>query len=132
MKRLIRSFLYYFLSLHLAVSYLVGIQVQGGLKTLFTAAAAMTFFNLLIKPILKLLFLPINLLTLGMFRWLINVILLYLLILAVPTISIVGFDFSGLTYQRLILPAMTISPFWNVVLVSFFLSSVWTLLIKTR
>lgn len=132
MKRLIRSFAYYFLGFHLAVSYLAGIQVQDGLSTLLTAALAMTFFNLLVKPILKLLFLPINLLTLGMFRWLINVIILYLLMLAVPHFKIVGFEFAGLTYQRLVLPQMTVSPFLNVVLVSFFLSFVWTILTKIR
>lgn len=132
MKRLIRSLVYHFLSFHLAASYLAGVQVQGGPRTLLIAAATMTLFSLLVKPVLKLLFLPINLLSLGMFRWLINVIILYLLMLVIPTIRIVGFEFSGFGYQKLILPAMTVSPFLNVVLVSFFLSFVWTVLRKIR
>lgn len=108
MKSLIRSFVYYFLGLQLAINYLPGIKVQGGWQTLLSAAATLTIFNLLVKPILKLLFLPINLLTLGMFRWLINVIILYLLMMVVPEIKIIGFV--------------------NAVLVSFFLSFVWSLL----
>ena len=124
---LIRSFVFNFFALHLAASFLPGVMISGGLKSLALASLALAAFNFLVKPILRLLFLPINLLTLGLFRWVINVVILYLLILSVPAIEIVGFNFSGLSWQNLNLPAMAINTFLSIIFTSFFLSFILSL-----
>ena len=124
MKSLIRSFIFNIFSLQLAVNLIPGVSYEEGLKTLVLAAIALTFFNLLIKPIINLLLLPINLLTLGMFRWVVNVVILYLLTIVVPNLEIAGFQFAGFSYGNFFLPMAFINSFWNTVLVSFFLSFV--------
>jgi len=122
MKTLIRSLIFNLIALHLAVSYIPGVSFHGGLKAIGIAALVLAVFNLLLRPIINLLLLPINLLTLGLFRWVVNVIILYLLVIVSPNLKIYGFGFSGFSFQNFSLPAFFVSPFWNTVLTSFFIS----------
>ena len=61
----------------LAVAYLVPDIYVANFKTALIAALVIGFFNLLIKPILVLLTLPITVLTLGLFLFVINGLLFY-------------------------------------------------------
>lgn len=72
-------------------SYLVkGFQVESLFSALL-AGAILGFLNLFFKPILILLTLPINILTLGLFTLVINAILLKMASGIVPGFEIVGF-----------------------------------------
>ncbi len=62
----------------MAVAYFVPNIHVNGLKAAFLAALVIGLLNLLIKPILVLLTLPITLLTLGLFIFIINGALFYL------------------------------------------------------
>jgi uncharacterized membrane protein YvlD (DUF360 family) len=83
MKKIIRSFFYFSLSLSLTNFFLKNLRLDHDLTTLFQAALVLTFFELLLKPIIKILLLPINFITLGSIRILINLVGLYLAILLV-------------------------------------------------
>lgn len=61
----------------LAVAYLVPDIDVANFKTALIAALVIGFFNVLIKPILLLLTLPITLITLGFFVFVINGLLFY-------------------------------------------------------
>ena len=104
MKKYLRLFLINLGTIWLATFLLAGVSYQGGFKTLALAALALTVINFLIRPLIKILLLPINLLTMGMFRWVINVLSLYLLTIVVPQISITGFRLAGFNYQGLLFP----------------------------
>lgn len=75
--------------------------------------------NFLLVPLLKLLFLPLNLLTLGLFAFLTNVIALYALTTIVTDFKIISYQFPGYVYNGFSLPAMDLSPFWIAVIASF-------------
>ena len=76
----------------LITAYLVpGIAVSGFLTALI-AGACLGFINLVIKPVLKLLTLPINILTLGIFSIVLNALLFWALTLVVPGFSIATFQ----------------------------------------
>lgn len=62
------------------------------------AAIVLAFFNLLIKPILTILLLPLNIITLGLFTFVINASILYFVSHIVP-----GFSISGFFPQALVL-----------------------------
>jgi len=79
----------------------------------------LSIFNLLIKPLLNLLLLPVNLLTLGAFRWVVNVVTLFLVTLFVPGFRITNFSFVGLSFSGFVIPAFNLSFFWSLILVSF-------------
>lgn len=68
----------------LVVEYLVPGFSVNNLWTAFVASIVIGIVNTLIKPILQFIALPITILTLGLFAFVINVILLYLVSLIVP------------------------------------------------
>lgn len=122
MKTLIRSFLINFGALWLVNQLFSGILLGQGYETLAMAALALGLFNLLIKPILNIFFLPLNLLTMGTFRWLVNVATLYLVTMVVPGFSIVSFSFVGLVYSGMSIPAFSVAGIPALILTSFVLS----------
>lgn len=129
MKKYLRLFLFNLVSLWLIASLLPGVSFSGGYQTLALAAVVLTLVNLLLKPLVNILLLPINLLTLGMFRWLINVITLYLVTIFVPQFKITSFFCPGFNYQGFIIPSMYLSTFWVFVLSSFMISLATTFLL---
>ena len=59
-----------------AAYFVPGITVVGGYTGLAFAALALALVNAIIKPIVKLLSLPVNFLTLGLFSLVINAVML--------------------------------------------------------
>jgi putative membrane protein len=99
-----------------------GLSYQNDIKTLFLAALVLSFINAFLRPILKIILLPINILTLGVLGWFINVIILYLTTLIVP-----GFTISGFTLT-LFGSTFILSTFLAYIVISFFLSLFSTLI----
>lgn len=86
----------------LAAAYLVdGIRVAG-FGSAFFAAAALGILNTLLKPILIVITLPVNILTLGLFTLVINALLLMMASGVIP-----GFDVQG--FWPAVLGALLIS-----------------------
>jgi putative membrane protein len=118
MKRLLRYFLINLVSLLAAAQVIPGLAYTGGAKSLVIGAIAFMVINLLLVPLLKILFLPLNLLTLGLFAWLTNVLALY----ALTTISdfkLVSYAFSGANLGGIVVPAYELSPFLVAIVASF-------------
>ncbi|MFZ5366370.1 MAG: phage holin family protein [Patescibacteria group bacterium] len=122
MKSLIRSFLFNAASLWLVGQLVSGIYFAKGYETLLLTAAVLGLVNLFVKPLINILLLPINLLTLGTLRWLVNVATLYLVTLLVSDFKIIGFSFSGFAYNGFSIPAFSTTGFLALVLTSFILS----------
>lgn len=122
MKSLIRSFVINIAAIHITTSIMPGFTNSGGFKTLALAVVVLGIINLLIKPLISLLLLPINILTLGAFRWLINVAVLFLLTQIIPQLSVSAFRFPGLSYQGFVVPEVQISIFWSLVISSITIS----------
>lgn len=123
MKKLLRYFVITIASLHLTISLLPGATNQGGLKALVYATIGLAFVNSFVRPIISLLLLPINLITLGAFRWLINVAVLFTLTLFITEISIGTFIVVSVEYQGFIVPEINVTKFWSLVLASTIMSS---------
>lgn len=111
------------------VSQLLGNVVLGkGFETLLLTAVVLGLINLLIKPIVNLLLLPVNLITLGMFRWVVNVVTLYLVTVIVTDFKINHLVFEGFSYRGLSIPAFSLNLILSFVVVTFFISLVTDLL----
>lgn len=78
------------LAIVIAAYLLPGVKVSGPLAALITAAV-LGLVNAVIKPVLLLLTLPINILTLGLFTLVINALLVLLTSALVPGFSVSGF-----------------------------------------
>lgn len=80
--------------------------------TLIIAAIILTLLQFTLKPILKLLFLPINIITLGIFGWIINAFILWLAAYLVPGFQLNSFMLLGISFSGL----------WALIVLSFLLS----------
>lgn len=90
------------------------------LTTLIIASLVLTILYSLVRPILKLLFLPINIITLGLFSGIINIFLLWLATYLVP----------GFHIQEMVLFGTQLSQFWSLVFVSILLGFVHSAISK--
>ncbi len=68
----------------------MGLGVSG-LRAAVTASIVLGLVNLLVRPIVRVLTLPITLLTLGLFGWVVNALMLWLVSALVSGFSIQGF-----------------------------------------
>jgi putative membrane protein len=122
MKLLIRSFLFNVFALHFAEILIPGFKIIGGIEFLILAGLFYTILNFFIKPIAKLLFFPINLITLGLFSFVINAGVLYALIYLVKQIQVQVWTFPGFHLYGFSAPRTTINQILTIFLVSIFIS----------
>ncbi len=124
MKTLLRYFLINLISLYVTTLYIPGLTYTGGIKSLIVGALAFMLINFILVPLLKILFLPLNLLTVGLFGWLVNVLALYALTTIVSDFMLVPFYFPGATISGITLPAMELTTFWVAVISSLMISTI--------
>lgn len=115
------------LAVNTAALYILSLAIpaitfSGGFKTYLTAAFVLLLLNFLVKPVLNLILLPLNILTLGMFRWVTSTIILWLGSVFVQGLHIGVFLFAGFSYQGIMLPPMELSVFWTTVVAAFLFS----------
>lgn len=104
MKSLIRNTTFYALSLYVLTLTFNGIKLDGGFITYVTAGIVLSILFTVLKPILGLISLPLNLVTLGLFSFFINSIILFLATIIVPGLSISPFRFNGFSWAGFVIP----------------------------
>lgn len=96
MKNIFKPFLFSLVALFGAAQIIEGFSFGNDIAVLIFAAIVFGIANSILKPILKLITLPFNLITFGSFSFLINTVLLYLTIRVVPGLLIEAFRFPGM------------------------------------
>ncbi len=123
MKRFLRS-----ISINLLVFYLLGVLYPGFVikhefKVLVSAAVVWFFLNKFVKPIIKLLLLPINLITLNLFSWAVSMLTLFILQILVGDIQINAYPFPGINYEGFVVPPFFINTFFSYLIASTLLNA---------
>lgn len=112
-----------------AAAYLIqGFTVTPTWQSYLLGSILYLLTSSLIGPLIKLLLLPLNLLTLGLFRWVASVIVLYLFDLLYTGVNIHAYDFGGFRSSLLALPPGHVTLFWTLVLSSLVMSLAYSLL----
>lgn len=83
--------------------------IQGSWQTVLWAGFTLSMLSLIAKPILKILFIPINLLTFGLGSWIVNVIVIYMLTMLVPSVQIRPWLFPETRWAGFVLPPIHFS-----------------------
>lgn len=118
-KTLLRNYLLNLGVLYFVTSIFPGLAYTGGLKTLVIGALALMGMNAVIIPLLKVVFLPLNILTLGVFTWVINVIALYLLTTIIPNFKLLPYDYPGGLILGFFIPPQHLTVLWVAIIASF-------------
>lgn len=108
--------------------FIPGVKISGGMPAFITAGAVLSVMFVTLKPVLSIITLPLNFVTLGTFSFLVNVIILYLATLLVTNISINAFGFSGFEYAGFIIPKFYVNKIFAFLAASVFLSVIFTFL----
>lgn len=118
-KPFLRNCLFNSFSIFFLSQILLGVKISGGLFTYVLGGIALTLLFIILKPVLNILSLPLNLVTLGMFSFLSNVIIFYLLTVFVTGISIISFTFPGYTYNGFVIPSIYFNTLFAFIIVAF-------------
>ncbi len=78
------------LAVFLTVNLVPGISISGGWMTILLVALVWSVITMVIRPVLQILTLPITVLTIGLFAFVLNAVLFWAMELVVP-----GFDVQG-------------------------------------
>lgn len=95
MKKILRLILVEFLGLYFANEIASGMVFSNAAEGLLITSVALGLAMFVIKPVINLLLLPLNLATMGLFKFLGHVITLYIVDVALPQFSVTGFHFAG-------------------------------------
>ena len=106
MKSFLRASSVNGLSLFLLGQALEGVTITGGLRVFALGGMFLTILGITLKPIFNLISLPLNMVTLGMFSFFSNAILLYILTILVTEIKIQAFSCPGFSWAGFIIPEM--------------------------
>lgn len=77
-------------SLWLADKFVPGVEITGGIQFLLIIGAILGLINFFIKPPLKTITLPLRILTLGLFGFVINMIIVWMADILFPELVISG------------------------------------------
>jgi len=80
LKKLVINIVSAVLGLYLAEYFVKGLEITGGLKIMLIAGLMLGLVNLFIKPALKLISLPLRIITFGIFGFIINMLIVWLVI----------------------------------------------------
>lgn len=128
MKKVFRSIVVALIAFVAVAYFYPGFNYSGDLKTLFLAAVIFAVLNLFVKPAIKIVMLPFNLLTFGFFSFVINVIILYAVSFFIHSFKVVAFHFGGVSISGFNLPALELNVFFSALVSSFIIGGAITIL----
>jgi putative membrane protein len=129
LRLLFRSIFINLIGIYFCSQILSGVIIYfGGYQTLLLAALGISAANLVVKPIVNLLLLPIHLITLGLFRWVTNMVTLYLVTWLIPNLQIHAFVFPGADLRYLVIPQISFSAFGAFIITTLVLTATFHLL----
>lgn len=121
MRLILRPFLLYLIAL-VILTHLFSWVVLRTQTSILEAALALFLLNTIAKPFLKILLLPINIITLGLFSWMIHVVIIFIALLVVPGFSLLQAQFPAVRIGRLLWPAIHLNQVWTMLLFAFIVS----------
>ena len=128
MKKILKDFLATAIAIWVTAEIIKGVKVEGDWLTFLTVAFGLYILLFLVKPIAKIVFLPINILTLNIFNLVLNTALLFVLTKILPQFSVSPFYFSGYSYQGFVIPATEVGLVYVFIIAGSFITVIsWIL-----
>lgn len=129
MKKILKHFVIDTVTLYLISQAVVGMSFEGGTQTLLLTGAVLSISQLLVRPLINVLLLPINLITFGLFKWVSYAVTLYLVTLVVTGFKISSFYYAGLTSYWFNIPQVNFTGILAFIVFSFVISLVSSIIV---
>jgi len=114
MKKLLKSFVAFAISLYFGALIIGNVTFAKGYQTLLWTALFLTIGNFLIKPIIKFLLLPINAITLGLFRFSSGLLTIWLLAFLIGDVQFSSFNFPQTIIFSQTIPSFQLTKIWSL------------------
>ncbi len=124
MRKLLRHYLIFVVSIFLVAKFLPGVSYGNDLVILAKASLLLSLVHMFVRPIVNLVSLPINILTLGLFSFFINGLMLYLVTLLMPVFKVTAFNFPYVNLGILRISSFYISSFMSFIIVALLISMI--------
>lgn len=98
MREIVRKIAINSLSLFLVSLVFSGLKVKGGFQGFITGGAILSVLTLALDPIIKIITIPFNVLTLGFLSFLTTLVSLYLMSMFYSGVHLTAFTFEGLSF----------------------------------
>lgn len=118
MKGIFRNVLLYGFSLYLTQIFFEGLIVHGGIRTYVIGGILLAIGFKILKPVLSILSLPFNIITLGLFSILIIAFIMFLITLVYPPIEIRPFTFQGMSVGGIEIHRFYVTSLLSYILIS--------------
>lgn len=117
MKSLLKKYFIIILAVYSLTQFIPAFVISDRWQGLFYSSFILSILFYIAQPIINLIMLPINLLTLNLTSWLLNIVITYIWTLLVPNIQVASWQFKGknigpITFSSLYFPQ------WQVIVLS--------------
>ena len=128
MKKLLAGIIFHIFAIFLISQAFAGLKISGGIQYIALAGLVLAILNFILKPIIKLIALPLQIVTFGLFSVIINAGLLYALTRLLPQIHVSAFTSPYISFQMIHIPSYHLNLIESFIFISFVISFVVTIL----
>lgn len=109
MRNLLRTYFFNTFSIWLASQILPTIILPKGWQPLLLIGLVLTILSTFVAPVIKILLIPINFMTLGLLSWLVHAVILYVLTIIMPEVEIIPWTFPGGSWSGFVIPPVRLT-----------------------
>lgn len=128
MKHLFRMVVSFVFALWLTSALIPALVIAGNVWGMLSAGFTLAIMMIILKPLIALILLPVNILTLGLLGWFVNVIVLYIWSALVPQVTLVPWTFPGFSWGGFVVPSVSVSYTWTLIIVSLVITAIIAIL----
>lgn len=117
MKFILKRYLFTVASIFIVSQIIPAFSIADSWYGLFYAGLFLTFLLYIVKPILNLVMLPLNLVTLNLSAWIVYIAIFYLWTFLFPQVKITSWEFPGATVGPITLSSFNLVK-WQVTIIA--------------
>ncbi|MBI3379180.1 phage holin family protein [Candidatus Gottesmanbacteria bacterium] len=121
MKFILKKYLLAIASIFILTQLVSSFSLSGSWQGFFYAAFIWLLLQYIVKPILNIIMLPINLITLNMSSWIIQIAIFYMWTIITPQVKISDWHFSGIHIGPITLSSLNLVK-WQITILLAILS----------
>jgi len=116
MRSLLKKYLLTLTVVYTLTLFIPAVSIAQGWSGLFYASLVLSILFYIARPIVNLIMLPLNILTLNLSAWLINIVIFYLWTVLVPEVEVIEWSFAGASFGNFIFSSYNFAG-WQVIII---------------
>lgn len=118
MKYILKKYLITTISIFVVSKICPAFLINRGWVGLFYSSFILSLLMYIAKPVINLLMLPINIITLNMTAWILNILIIYLWSIILSEVSFTIWEFSGINLGIVNIVPITFLPWQTAIIIS--------------